>query len=649
MVAEHLTVMMDFVRVGFMNAFRTFVLRMLSHCLLLQNEDMITKIWDANGNLLGVNNSVIPSGGAQFTFHLDRLPQKELCSADKNESAGNRLNLQELWEEIQLSRGRQRALPFEHRNSSCFDKLPPLLNDIVASRGTEAAASSAHHSSIRGISLLHTDSCKYVQSPKQFVEFHNSICDSPVRCGNTKEAHKDDFVGSCGTEAAASPTRHSIIRGVSLLHTDSCKSIQPSKQFVECQNSPCKSSVRRGKTTEAQHKANIWIPIENFPEWHKQKLQLWREERAVRRYRAVAFDRFDDRAISKKEKYSAHYSAQDVAQRQLEMKSKCFQFSNGKGKYEPSLSEIASQQSIEEKIKYIQDWRNSTSEEQEPLRKKRQEVRFVKGNPKKKKREVQKAAKNKENIAVPPDAFEEIETFCYSIMLVEYYRGCIQITDNASKQLEVFVIQCLRNIFEESRGPASKARRHTMHVNRKLLPPSHQHVADEQTQLRSNKCRNVLMSEQPPRIVAPARPGVARFSTNFEEGMQSLSSPLDAVYCVGTRGNFRQVKVTVKWGILERCPKKRKCRDNEQPRLVHNSMGNYPTSTTFDVHEIIFAWDRNHLYKAKILKMKEEAKCGAMYLVHYAGYPKSQDKWVTPNDMLKDNPLARRFYKENLG
>jgi len=68
--------------------------------------------------------------------------------------------------------------------------------------------------------------------------------------------------------------------------------------------------------------------------------------------------------------------------------------------------------------------------------------------------------------------------------------------------------------------------------------------------------------------------------------------------------------------------------------------------TTFNVKEKIYAWDKYHLYEAKVLKVKEDARDGcAKYLVHYKGYSKNHDKWLTSNSMLKNIPAVRKYFR----
>jgi hypothetical protein len=81
--------------------------------------DVVTNIWDATGHLMTEGSVKCPSGGVQYTFQLERLPEK----------LSNSLSLHELWEKIQLSHGRTLVLSFVPRRPKHLENLPELLND----------------------------------------------------------------------------------------------------------------------------------------------------------------------------------------------------------------------------------------------------------------------------------------------------------------------------------------------------------------------------------------------------------------------------------------------------------------------------------------------------------------------------------------
>lgn len=297
------------------------------------------------------------------------------------------------------------------------------------------------------------------------------------------------------------------------------------------------------------------------------------------------------------------------------------------------------------------------------------------------------ACRNASSVSTKSDNAEtELPMESLPVKPTEYRKSFTQLTDNASHLLEIFTTRSLRNICGEALWDE------TMSDNRKRLVTSNQQNNEGgRAQLKSNKRKRVQMPELPrsvepqtrvpriveprtrvPRIVEPRpRQSVVRFTTNVEEGMQSIRQPLDALYCVDRRRKlFRQVKVTVKWCISGSRRKTDLCDvhspdGNEttylddclhetseitpmrtSPRFAHIADANSPALTTFSVKEKIYAWDKYHLYEAKVLKAKEDARDGcAKYLVHYKGYSKNHDKWLTSNSMLKNIPAVRKYFR----
>jgi len=76
-----------------------------------------------------------------------------------------------------------------------------------------------------------------------------------------------------------------------------------------------------------------------------------------------------------------------------------------------------------------------------------------------------------------------------------------------------------------------------------------------------------------------------------------------------------------------------------------------PKSAKFHVSENIFAWKRGVLFEAKVLKCQEDhqQQYGWKYHVHYLGYKKSHDRWLTSIDMMKMTPSSCEFYCKSRG
>ena len=68
----------------------------------------------------------------------------------------------------------------------------------------------------------------------------------------------------------------------------------------------------------------------------------------------------------------------------------------------------------------------------------------------------------------------------------------------------------------------------------------------------------------------------------------------------------------------------------------------YTPNATYDVDELIFAWDKKVLYEAKVTSIKFICNSDGSptdeidkYQVHYLGYKKMHDKWIGIDKMLK--------------
>lgn len=657
--------------------------------LLVYNTDVVTKVWDSLGNMIGMNHDGIPTGGTQFTFHLDRIQKMEPYS--------NHLSLQELWEKILLSHGRQHRLFFEPPRSMFFDKLPVILNTQREAKSTE------HYLSVTG----------------EEKGARNGYKGCEIYAG----ASIRNLELNCEGEAGLRPSLSKIT-----IHKTIPANIRREEQKRQKRKEQ-QMKVAEEVNVAVGPQSDIWLPIENFPAWHMTKKEQWRKKRS--------------------ERIDCIYPEKDCNFTDSQSIIKHFRFVNGKGRLRPSLSEIATRQTIQEKIRYIKYWRNLTGEEQVRQRKDMKESKVTNRNAKKRKRKEQV----KPNISLSLDAVEEIEVFLHSIVLKEYWRNFDQPDENACRQLEVFTNRLLRNICGDS--PADNAmtiiRRalikreslSTLHrldegvpqlesTKRKRVPipePTYQldklrvrqsvirfttnveegtqsisqplealYCVDQRRklfkqvkvsvkwgiskksrkkslreekvhQLHLIKQEKTKMSTSTAQIIKPTttRRSIVRFTTNEQEGIQSITQPLEATYCVSkAKKTYKKMKVTVKWGLGRKSHKKSLHQDKymEKPILVdefeHETSTHEvaslsadtntpppPPSTSFNINENVFAWDRNHLYKAKILKVKEDTTTGlSKYLVHYVGYSKNHDRWLLPNKILQDNPAVRSYFDD---
>eukprot|EP00581_Thalassiosira_minuscula_P017614 CAMPEP_0183716170 /NCGR_PEP_ID=MMETSP0737-20130205/10167_1 /TAXON_ID=385413 /ORGANISM="Thalassiosira miniscula, Strain CCMP1093" /LENGTH=369 /DNA_ID=CAMNT_0025945393 /DNA_START=135 /DNA_END=1244 /DNA_ORIENTATION=+ len=78
------------------------------------------------------------------------------------------------------------------------------------------------------------------------------------------------------------------------------------------------------------------------------------------------------------------------------------------------------------------------------------------------------------------------------------------------------------------------------------------------------------------------------------------------------------------------------------------SIGDALKSAEYRVNQKIFARDRGVLYEAKVMKCQyDEQNQVWKYHVHYLGFAKSHERWLTPNDVMKRTPSNRKYYRES--
>ena len=82
----------------------------------------------------------------------------------------------------------------------------------------------------------------------------------------------------------------------------------------------------------------------------------------------------------------------------------------------------------------------------------------------------------------------------------------------------------------------------------------------------------------------------------------------------------------------------------------------YTPNATYNVDELIFAWDKKVLYEAKVTSIKficnndgSPTDTIDKYQVHYLGYKKMHDKWIGIDKMLKVDYDSNKYFKETRG
>ncbi|CAB4054054.1 MORF4L1 [Lepeophtheirus salmonis] len=68
----------------------------------------------------------------------------------------------------------------------------------------------------------------------------------------------------------------------------------------------------------------------------------------------------------------------------------------------------------------------------------------------------------------------------------------------------------------------------------------------------------------------------------------------------------------------------------------------------FSENEKLLCYHGPLLYEAKCVKTRKEGSGGYSYYVHYQGWNKNWDEWVTEGRMLKINPESREMQKRLL-
>ena len=92
---------------------------------------------------------------------------------------------------------------------------------------------------------------------------------------------------------------------------------------------------------------------------------------------------------------------------------------------------------------------------------------------------------------------------------------------------------------------------------------------------------------------------------------------------------------------------------------VAKGVSRFTPNATYEIDELVFAWDKDVLYEGKVMNWRsegegeeggeEEEEASKEYRVHFIGYKKFHDKWITPNQMLKVDYTSRKYFKETRG
>ena len=177
---------------------------------------------------------------------------------------------------------------------------------------------------------------------------------------------------------------------------------------------------------------------------------------------------------------------------------------------------------------------------------------------------------------------------------------------------------------------------------------------------RPHKSLNVpeeLVANEQSRYIVP------RLAIDKEKGTESIYPNLEASFSKRRR-KLLKMSVTVKWGIAGKRDGKLMGRVADDQALCRERIGlpvevlseatNSDASTRrkstrlshFRVNEVIFAWDKGHLYEAKVSTWRDAKDGGMEYYVHYLGFGTRHDRWLATKDIMKCTPATREFYNE---
>ncbi|KAL9187368.1 hypothetical protein ACHAXT_001471 [Thalassiosira profunda] len=578
----------------------------------------VTKVWDVKGELLHGGNLMIQSGTTQFTFQLERLPAPP--SDESNADEHNSHSVDEIWQMIQVSHGREPTAEFMPPRPTHDNTLPELPDDDADSYGSRSNSEPS------------------LGPTKHSRPANANLTVSPRAPARQREC---DF-----TNQKSILTRFGFKKGKGKL--------QPLLSVI----TKC-----RTRNAKAQH-VRAWRNLT------KEKQQQLKKDVAV------AEEAKDRKAFSMLLASMDPWETPDATtigpslDADVQLQTNCdfscpksiktaFPCERGMGKLTPLLKDIAKCPTNEKKAQYVRAWRSMTKEQQ-------------------------KKWKENKTIQLTDEAVQEMEIFASSVMLAQYWNESrILVSADALIELETFVSESSEVILDEQArgGRTKKSRKKPAKVKAAKDDSRNDKMAagTEKSRSKGGKLsqtcelkRGEAQQPETTRTIAQRQPA-PRFITIEEGRMQSLSYPCQATCKVGRR-QTKLVKVSVKWGFQS--PQKREIRaadkavsgrKRKEPEVeqasdeaaAHTSSSKSPSTVkrsraaekvsqdgggpqSYSINEGIFAWDKGHLYEAKVLKTKETK--GVKHLVHYLGYNKSQDRWLTIQDMMKDTSSNREYF-----
>ena len=352
-----------------------FVTHILSPTPASQNSDFVTSIWDATGRLTTEDSSKFPAGGIQYTFHLERLPERLPPTEPSNS-----LSLLELWGKIQLSHGRTPVLPFVPHRPKHIDNLPELPNDAQQQPkkyGENESQSSVCYSNANGVTSqpMLSNSLKQLEKRSLFSS-QRAPSESPLE-GWTRHQHDARLASVPYLSSQYCIPRASVLarldgygRSLSYLPYISPPqgiSLAPGEQ-QENHRPNNTSSIMHDARRHPCHGAGIGFVTNGhgpFPSIRSPVPLLGHLSDVVTASRAP------------QRNLMMHCELTDVTCDLTDLTSilNCLAYPEGRSQLRTLLSETAKSQTIEESMQFVRDLRNSTKEMQHQYKasKKREE------------------------------------------------------------------------------------------------------------------------------------------------------------------------------------------------------------------------------------------------------------------------------------
>ena len=624
--------------------------------------DMVTRIWDENGNSLDGDDVMIPSGGYQYTFNLVRIPHVGAMPVGPDSSAScNSVSIDQLWNNIQISRGRQQITPFLPVCPQSIDTLPKLANDVGTSKeNTGVTESSAHQ--IKGSGkmplptevtpLSHVPLTIQVAPPNGFA----SSAESETVIGSQSMGQNQGHLVTLPTplvNGLSVVTMMTQISRMSLLGPHHSQATLPSTAWQYPGVRQCHQL--NASTQIAEIPQNGMQTSSNVPDIVPQRLELECD-------------------------FTSSKAIKDT-----------FGYQRGMGKLTPLIREIAKLETIAKKAEYVRNWRRMTKEQQEQIKKEvnapllaqKEEER----RQKERRREETQRKKAAMKVKLTPRGRRELRVFAYSTILTEdWRRTAIELSGGGMDELDQFMSNSITTNYtiamEKAAKSAAKIKSKEQVKSKKRSAPQAANKK-QSTNLKRQRLppSKRLEEKEPPRKITP------RFIT-INDNIQSIS-PILKAKCLERRRKFKEVRVTVKWlnkwsqtqknhkqNIADEESKGHEVVHVPTERVVQTPISNDQASggrkidmpemeqgsaksdrprrtsqrlsnkvETYSINEQVFASDKGHLYEATVLR-RRDIKDGVEYYMHFIGYKKSHERWLTSRDMIKNTPESRAFFED---